>query len=363
MITSELAPSDSYLSITATNSHGKSSTYKVHVIVELYIDLIYPDGAITYFFNPVADRWLDFVVVGDSTVVEFNLRSYKWNSLPDSLIFFQQDGLPGVQSWLASKEFLEKGTYELVVILMDAAGWPLKLQLGPTVVSLSKAIGNSFLSPDNRLEVSYPALPIKDGRLMVLSEEVWPEREAAASLATGNSLLRGDIPAKMYSLDTNLPDPIMVTVVYHDPALRDDYHSFYEYFEKHLERIETYAIGDGRFQAEVLLGKDIVFGGSGIRAGAAPLPYDRLMLYPNPFNATLTISFMLRAEETGRVRIYNLLGREVFTTGKGPLAAGVNQFHWPGITAGGRAAPSGIYFIRLETDRGLLVTKKVTLLK
>ena len=362
VITSRPKASDSYLSITATNSHGKSSTYQAHVIVVLHIDLIPPDGEITYFFNPVADRWLDFVVVADSTIDQFR-SNYKWKSLPEPLLFFQQDSLPGVQSWLASKEFLEEGEYELSVTLVDASNNVRPLRLGPTTVSLSKAIGNSFLSPDNRLKVSYPALPIPDSRLVVLSESAWPEQEATVPSATVNSLLRGEVPEKMYSLDTNLPDPIMVTVVYHDPALRDDYHSFYEHHGEHLERIETYAIGDGRFQAEVLLGKDIVFGGSGIRAGAAPLPYDHLLLYPNPFNATLTISFMLRAEETGRMRIYNLLGREVFTTGKGPLAAGVNQFHWPGITAGGRAAPSGIYFIRLETDRGLLVTKKVTLLK
>ncbi len=362
VITSSPVASDSYLSITATNSHGKSTTYEAHVIVVLHIDQTPPEGEITYFFNPVADRWLDFVVVADSTVDQFR-SNYKWKSLPDPLLFFQQDSLPGVQSWLASKEFLEEGEYELSVTLVDASNNVRSLRLGPTMVSLSKAVGNSFLSPDNRLEVSYPALPIIDGRLVVLSEVAWPEQTTTVPLAAGKQLLRGDPPVKMYSLDTNLPDPIMVTVVYHDPALRDDYYSFYEYFGQHLERIETFALGDGRFQAEVLLGKDIVFGGSGVRAGAAPLPYDHLLLYPNPFNATLTISFMLRTEETGRVCIYNLLGREVFTTGKGPLAAGVNRFRWPGITSGGQIAPSGIYFIRLETDRGLRVTKKVTLLK
>ncbi|MCH7529138.1 MAG: T9SS type A sorting domain-containing protein, partial [Candidatus Marinimicrobia bacterium] len=362
VITSSAVASDSYLSITATNSHGKSTTYEAHVIVVLHIDLIPPDGEITYFFNPVADHWLDFVVVADSTVDQFR-SNYTWKSLPAPLLFLQQDSLPGVQSWQTSQEFVEEGEYQLVVTLVDASNNVRELRLGPTTVSLSKAVGNSFLSPDNLLDVSYPALPVRDGQLIVLSEIPWPEQAAADPPATDHALLRGDLPKKIYSLDTNLPDPIMVTVVYHDPALRDDYHAFYEYFEQTLERVETYALGSGRFQAEVLLGKDIVFGGSGIRAGAAPLPYDHLLLYPNPFNSALTISFMLRAEEIGLVRIYNLLGQEVFSTGKRTLAAGVNRFHWTGIAAGGRTVPSGIYFIRLETDRGLLVTKKVTMLK
>ncbi|MCH8838380.1 MAG: T9SS type A sorting domain-containing protein [Candidatus Marinimicrobia bacterium] len=362
VITSSAVASDSYLSITATNSHGKSTTYAAHVIVVLHIDLIPPDGEITYFFNPVADHWLDFVVVADSTVDQFR-SNYSWKSLPAPLLFLQQDSLPGVQSWRTSQEFVEEGEYQLVVTLVDASNNVRELRLGPTTVSLSKAVGNSFLSPDNLLDVSYPALPVRDGQLIVLSEIPWPEQDAADPPATDHALLRGDLPKKIYSLDTNLPDPIMVTVVYHDPALRDDYHAFYEYFEQTLERVETYALGSGRFQAEVLLGKDIVFGGSGIRAGAAPLPYDHLLLYPNPFNSALTISFMLRAEEIGLVRIYNLLGQEVFSTGKRTLAAGVNRFHWTGIAAGGRTVPSGIYFIRLETDRGLLVTKKVTMLK
>ncbi|MEE9464312.1 MAG: T9SS type A sorting domain-containing protein [Candidatus Neomarinimicrobiota bacterium] len=362
VITSTPVRSDSYITISATNYHGKTKSYTAHVIVELVIDRVAPDAELTYFFNPVADRWLDFVLIADSTAEDI-YSDFFYQTQPRPLSFQQEDGLPGVQSWLATKEFSVEGEYKLNMRVYDGSNNELLLTL-PLSIALSKTLGGSFISPDTRLLVSYPALPIPDDRLLVLRETTGlPGTEGAIQIGTNQALLRGAPPQTAYSLDTNLPEPFMVTVEYSDPALRDDYHSFYELYDGHLDPISTYALGEGRFQAEVLLGKDIVFGGSAVRAGRAPLPYEHLMLYPNPFNSTLNIRFMLRVEDTGRLRVYDLLGREIFTTPQSILSAGVNEFRWPGLTAGGRVAPSGIYFIRLETDRGTMITKKVSLLK
>ncbi|MEE9555234.1 MAG: M28 family peptidase [candidate division Zixibacteria bacterium] len=75
---------------------------------------------------------------------------------------------------------------------------------------------------------------------------------------------------------------------------------------------------------------------------------DRLKLasnYPNPFNASTTISFDLPEPDIVELAIYNLLGQKVVTLINRSLPAGNHSFVW---NAGD--SPSGIYFARIITS-------------
>ena len=154
-----------------------------------------------------------------------------------------------------------------------------------------------------------------------------------------------------------------MTLTYNQKRDTDPYYSFYEMDGDRLVKIETYTSTDGHFEAAAKLDRDIVFAPSDTPARNAPLPDAELFCYPNPFNATIQVRFLLRWPDRGRIVIYNLLGREIYTSPRQLLEPGVHAFSWHSIDKRGLPAPSGVYFIRLETDGGKIVTRKVTLLK
>ena len=80
--------------------------------------------------------------------------------------------------------------------------------------------------------------------------------------------------------------------------------------------------------------------------------------YPNPFNPTTTIQFDLTRRTNATLKIYNVLGQEVFTLlDNTPLVPGVHQVNFNGSNL-----PSGIYIYRLETP-GFSSSRKMVLLK
>ena len=80
-------------------------------------------------------------------------------------------------------------------------------------------------------------------------------------------------------------------------------------------------------------------------------------IYPNPFNNTANITFDLPREVTGRLVVYDVLGRMTNTLFDGKLAAGSHQMQF-----NGNGLSSGTYFVRLETP-AFSATQKAVLLK
>lgn len=79
--------------------------------------------------------------------------------------------------------------------------------------------------------------------------------------------------------------------------------------------------------------------------------------YPNPSNPSTTISYQLSALSDVKLKVYDMLGREV--------AVLVNEKETPGLHTVkfvGSKISSGIYFLLLETPQGVL-TSKIALIK
>ncbi|MBD3165419.1 T9SS type A sorting domain-containing protein [bacterium] len=87
-----------------------------------------------------------------------------------------------------------------------------------------------------------------------------------------------------------------------------------------------------------------------------------LSCYPNPFNASTTITCTLDRPGEVRVTVYDLLGREVRRLHDGRMQPGVHEIHWDGLASDGAALPSGMYFVRLQ-DGGRQRTSKAMLLR
>jgi len=82
--------------------------------------------------------------------------------------------------------------------------------------------------------------------------------------------------------------------------------------------------------------------------------------YPNPFNGSVTIRFSQPRHETATLRIYDLLGRQVYTTTT--QSVGTTRLNWNGQDMNGLALESGIYFLQVQFA-GQTFSQKVTYLK
>ena len=94
---------------------------------------------------------------------------------------------------------------------------------------------------------------------------------------------------------------------------------------------------------------------------AAPAQYVLYQNYPNPFNPMTVIRYRLPIASRVRLKVYDLLGREVATLVDGMQDAGYKSVEWnPSREIGGIV--SGIYFYQLTTP-SFRDTKKLLLVK
>lgn len=94
---------------------------------------------------------------------------------------------------------------------------------------------------------------------------------------------------------------------------------------------------------------------------SAPRPAAELLpCYPNPFNPSLTIPFVLAAPGHARLTVFDPAGRRVAVIADRSFSEGPHRLTWTGIDGTGRPAASGIYFVRLEAG-GVSSAQKVAL--
>ena len=80
--------------------------------------------------------------------------------------------------------------------------------------------------------------------------------------------------------------------------------------------------------------------------------------FPNPFNPKTTIKYQLAELSQAKLTVYDLTGKEVATLVSEKQPAGSYKVEWDASKFG-----SGVYFYRLETDKGFIETKKLVLMK
>ena len=98
-----------------------------------------------------------------------------------------------------------------------------------------------------------------------------------------------------------------------------------------------------------------------------PEDYDCFQNYPNPFNPTTTIRYSITIPDLVRIKVYDILGREVKTLVNELQQAGTYEVQFSakgGSASGGDASglASGIYLYRIESG-SFVETKKMILLK
>ncbi len=104
---------------------------------------------------------------------------------------------------------------------------------------------------------------------------------------------------------------------------------------------------------------------TGVASSGESVPVSATLLSnrPNPFNPFTVIDYTLPGRSAVTLRVYDVAGRRVKELVRTEeQAAGTHTVTWDGVDDAGRAAPSGVYFYRLETD-GYDETKRMTLIR
>ena len=102
----------------------------------------------------------------------------------------------------------------------------------------------------------------------------------------------------------------------------------------------------------------VVFGGQ----GATPLRTALADAYPNPFNATVHIPYVVRDAGAMRLDIFGLTGQRVRRLADGPHLPGSYEVAWDGRDEDGKAVASGVYLLSLH-ESGQLHTARVALIR
>ena len=84
--------------------------------------------------------------------------------------------------------------------------------------------------------------------------------------------------------------------------------------------------------------------------------------FPTPFNAEVTIPFVLAEAGPVRLTVYNLMGQQVRVLADGWVAAGAHRVRWDGRTAAGVEAASGVYWAVLQAE-SVVQTAKLALIR
>lgn len=90
--------------------------------------------------------------------------------------------------------------------------------------------------------------------------------------------------------------------------------------------------------------------------------FDVIDNYPNPFNPVTTIRYKLPESMMVRVTIYNQMGQELRRLVNQSQLPGTQSIFWDSRDDAGKIMSSGIYFVRIETDK-FEKSRKMLLLK
>ena len=84
--------------------------------------------------------------------------------------------------------------------------------------------------------------------------------------------------------------------------------------------------------------------------------------FPTPFNAEVTIPFVLAEAGPVRLVVYNLMGQSIRMLADGWLTAGAHRVHWDGRTDAGAESASGVYWAVLYAGE-IVQTAKLALIR
>ena len=92
-----------------------------------------------------------------------------------------------------------------------------------------------------------------------------------------------------------------------------------------------------------------------------PDKFDVYQNYPNPFNAETIIRYDLPQSEDVSIKIYDIIGREIYSAINKKQQPGKNSFIWKGNNHLGGLVSSGMYFLQISAGKEIKRMKMILL--
>ncbi|HRI45675.1 MAG TPA: T9SS type A sorting domain-containing protein [Ignavibacteriaceae bacterium] len=83
----------------------------------------------------------------------------------------------------------------------------------------------------------------------------------------------------------------------------------------------------------------------------SPQTHELYQAFPNPFNSQTKISFRIIELSRVKIKVYNVLGKEIANLIEEELSPGVYSISWDARNNSGEYLPSGVFFIRFEAGQ------------
>ena len=121
-----------------------------------------------------------------------------------------------------------------------------------------------------------------------------------------------------------------------------------------------YVVGDGRFGDGLFSRLAVCDEESGMCETGSALSnkFSLAAPFPNPFNSNTIFTVGLPRTAELRIRVYNILGRQVATITDGKFSAGYHRFHFDG-----EGMASGIYFLRAAVPGQMNELRRIVLVR
>lgn len=98
------------------------------------------------------------------------------------------------------------------------------------------------------------------------------------------------------------------------------------------------------------------------RGVVSPSSYGLAQNFPNPFNPTTRIEFSVPVTADVQLQVFNVQGQLVRTLVNTRLSSGIHNVEWDGLSNGGSAVGTGLYFYRMVANE-FIATQKMLLMK
>ncbi len=359
----------SHVRITPVNSISGNNFYVIFKVEDtqgnivstsvktIIADDLPPFGIVNHFLNPIIPQRVNFVVTTDPSV---NTVESKFTRLPSTditLNFLEFDSDDAKKLWKTDYKFTANGGYKLIVNMEDN-GSNISHDTLVMTIEMAKKTGGLFKLANDNFTIKYPSNNFENQLFLISESENYFIKNGLSKSTTNENIFN-----KIFSIESEfLLNETLLTLRYSPTHRLNRYHSFYKIENNQKYPIETYINKNGEFISFINENMAVLFGKSDTPANNQRLPGEEFYCYPNPFNSTVKIKFMVKQRSRVELAIYNILGQKVLTR-KQYFEPGIHDISWHGINSYGQNVPSGIYFILLKKNHENSKLKKVTLFK
>lgn len=319
-----------------------------------------PKGYVNYVTNPVLSTRVDFIVATDISVNSVTPIFKKLPSTSITLNFSEMNTSENGKLWTDDYKFTSEGTYKLIIEMLDnnnieTYDTTLMTIDFPDNSGSQMSLGTGTAT----ITLEYPEMNYSNKMFFVTENQL----KSSSSSNLAKSIKSSEILSKSYNIHSGLnPNEVLFTLRFNPSEKLDNYYSFYKVIEDELVQIETWRSSEGEFKAYISEDCEICFQTSAIPAKEEIVPENQFICYPNPFNPTVNMKFLLTSTQKVELLIYNILGQKIYKEVK-EFNPGINQISWNGKNQSGNFMPSGLYFVMISKNNKPMKIKKVTLFK